>query len=416
MALTEKLTNIADAIRSKTGGTEALTLDEMVTEIDGIETGGVVESLEITSNGTYTAPEGIDGYTPVVVNVPQDGAPTAEELTFSGSLSSIFSYENWNWFIDKYGSQITFENVSSAQNMFSSNTTIEDLNMFTIPFTNNANIQSIFNGCKNLKKLPKVSGAIDRYIYNFFGSCYNLTSDEINNFLTSLTVYPASTSSSYTSIFSSCYSVRDLYDSLEWLHTNINTYTGTSTSFVNYNSWFSNCNTLDTIENMPVLYSGTAPRTSNTFSSTFQYCKRVKDIIFKDNNGVPYEVQWKSQTIDLSYPLQVGWGSGNYSFLNYNSGITADKEVKDDATYQALKDDPDWFTANSNYSRYNHDSAVNTINSLPDTSAYLATAGGTNTIKFTGAQGSLTDGGAINTLTEEEIAVATAKGWTCTFV
>ena len=68
------------------------------------------------------------------------------------------------------------------------------------------------------------------------------------------------------------------------------------------------------------------------------------------------------------------------------------------------------------FSRYNHDSAVATINSLPDTSAYLATKGGTNTIKFYGVLGALTDGGAINTLTEQEIAVAAAKGWTVTFV
>ena len=68
------------------------------------------------------------------------------------------------------------------------------------------------------------------------------------------------------------------------------------------------------------------------------------------------------------------------------------------------------------YSRYNHTSAVNTINSLPDTSAYLATAGGTNTIKFKSNAGSATDGGAISNLTEEEIAVATAKGWTVSLV
>ena len=130
--------------------------------------------------------------------------------------------------------------------------------------------------------------------------------------------------------------------------------------------------------------------------------------------GSPYVKRWKSQTINLS--SNIGYGSGIASFENYNSGITADKEVKDDATYQALKNDPDWFTSNVAYSRYNHDSAVETINSLPDTSAYLATAGGTNTIKFKGDSGSATDGGAINTLTTEEIAVATAKGWTVTFV
>ena len=93
-----------------------------------------------------------------------------------------------------------------------------------------------------------------------------------------------------------------------------------------------------------------------------------------------------------------------------------DKQVKDDATYQALKDDPDWWTLEVAYSRYNHDSAVATINSLPDTSAYLTANGGTNTIKFKGESGSATDGGAINTLTAEEIAVATAKGWTVTLV
>lgn len=40
MALTNKLTAIADAIRDKTGGTSPLTLDQMETEIAGIQAGG----------------------------------------------------------------------------------------------------------------------------------------------------------------------------------------------------------------------------------------------------------------------------------------------------------------------------------------------------------------------------------------
>ena len=40
MALTDKLVNIADAIRGKTGKTDAMTLDQMVTEIEGISGGG----------------------------------------------------------------------------------------------------------------------------------------------------------------------------------------------------------------------------------------------------------------------------------------------------------------------------------------------------------------------------------------
>jgi hypothetical protein len=153
---------------------------------------------------------------------------------------------------------------------------------------------------------------------------------------------------------------------------------------------------------------------TNAFTGFGLNCYRVQNITFETNAGEPIAVNWKAQTIDLS--KNVGWGLSSGMIVNYNSGITVDKEVKDDATYQALKNDPDWFSINVAYSRYNHDSAVATINSLPDASAYLATAGGTNTIKFKGNAGSLTDGGAINTLTEEEIAVATNKGWTITFV
>ena len=44
--------------------------------------------------------------------------------------------------------------------------------------------------------------------------------------------------------------------------------------------------------------------------------------------------------------------------------------------------------------------------------SYLATAGGTNTIHFRSNSGRYTDAGPISNLTAEEIAVATAKGWT----
>ena len=40
MSVNEKMTAIADAIRGKTGKTDSLTLDQMATEIAGIETGG----------------------------------------------------------------------------------------------------------------------------------------------------------------------------------------------------------------------------------------------------------------------------------------------------------------------------------------------------------------------------------------
>lgn len=52
MALIDKLTAIADAIRSKTGSTNQMTLDEMVTEILNITTGSVPSDTITLSDGT----------------------------------------------------------------------------------------------------------------------------------------------------------------------------------------------------------------------------------------------------------------------------------------------------------------------------------------------------------------------------
>ena len=66
----------------------------------GLNSGGskepVLESISITANGTYTPEAGIDGYNSVSVSVPQDGAPTAEELTFTGDCESLFEGGTWD--------------------------------------------------------------------------------------------------------------------------------------------------------------------------------------------------------------------------------------------------------------------------------------------------------------------------------
>ena len=49
MALTNKLTAIADAIRGKTGKTEEMTLDQMPLEIAGIVAGGGFPNIEVVT-------------------------------------------------------------------------------------------------------------------------------------------------------------------------------------------------------------------------------------------------------------------------------------------------------------------------------------------------------------------------------
>ncbi len=411
MALTDKLTTIGNAIREKTGGTDLLTLDQMPTEISNIQGGGTVEELTITSNGTYNPPTGIDGFAPVVVNVPQDGSPPESAFVISGDCNYRFAKDGWNWFIEQYGDKITTKDISDASNMFYFNGKIIeipfDLN-FSSSSSSSHDLNNIFKYCFNLIQVPKLNNV---KVYNtsyMFQNCYRLRTipDDIAD--TWDWSYLESQTSGYTGsqalMFQYCSSLRSIPMTLI---KSGNPYLVYSYSY--YYSGFHNCFVLDELTNLPIPYTK-ATWTSDAFSNTFSYCCRLKNMTFRKNeDGSPVVVNWKNQTIDLTNC--VGYANSVSNITNYNSGITADKEVKDDATYQALKDDPDWFATNINYSRYNHDSAVRTINSLPDTSAYLATAGGTNTIKFNGQSGALTDGGAINTLTEEEIAVATAKGW-----
>ena len=412
------LTNIADAIRAKKSSTDTYTPAEMATAISSIQTGGaaepVIEALSVTANGTYTAPDGVDGYSPVTVNVPQSGGPPESAFVLSGNCNYRFASNGWNWFIEQYGNKITTKNIANTMNMFDGSSNITNI-PFEINFGNTYSYHStiyMFRDCKKLITLPKINALKVYNISSIFNNCYKLRTipeDFADSFDWS---YLESQTGAYkgdeSRMFFSCYSLRSFPNNII---KSGNPYITSNYSYF-YNGFYY-CYSLDELVNLPIPYINTT-WTSNAFDNTFFNCHRLKNITFALNDGQPHIMKWKSQTITLS--ASVGWTSDKSFILNYNSGITADKEVTDDATYQALKNDPDWFTTNVAYSRYNHDSAVATINSLPDTSAYLASAGGTNTIKFKGAAGSATDGGAINTLTEEEIAVATAKGWSVVYV
>ena len=417
------LTSIANAIRNKyiesgvdimdgNGEAPKYKPSEMATAISNLPKGSeiVITALNVTENGTYTAPTGVNGYSPVTVNVPTGGGAgiPSEAFSLSKDCNYRFSYGGWDWFIENYGDQITTSNITSTTNMFYYSK-IETL-PFTINLsTNGCNCISMFESCNNLKTLPEIFGKPTSFS-SVFSSCYRIRQipDSWGNL--DFSSFTTTSFNNMNNIFNACYSLRQIPASLI---SNLHNDKTTGSYSKPYYSGFNSCSSLDEILNLPV---DGATMTSNMFASSFDNCSRLKDITFATDNGTPYTATWKTQTIDLTRSV----GSSSISYVNrilqYNSGITADKEVKDDTTYQTLKDDPDWFTSKVAYSRYNHDSAVATINSLPDTSAYLAANGGTNTIKFKGESGSATDGGAINTLTEEEIAVATAKGWTVTLV
>lgn len=445
----ESLQNLADLARQTAGTTDTYDIDEAI-EILTESGSPALEELTITENGEYTPtaygyskvtadvqPELEDititangtyssdkyGFGEVIVECPSP--PSDEELTITGNCSYRFANNGWNWLIEKYGDRITTSGITNADHMFQINDGIDE-----VPFQINIDstcttFANMFYYASNLSVCPVLRGDFNWAnswidLDSIINRCYKLCT--CDNLFTPAMLEGFSqrkVTSTYScnkpAGFSGCYSLRQV--PAWWYQQRLNK---ESTAFPNYSLYeesFNNCFTLDEVLNIPVWTCG-APATKTLFGTysntyTFYYCARVQNITFETNeDGTPIEADWKAQVISLSD--YVGYANVTSYILSYNSGITADKQVKDDATYQALKDDPDWFTYNIAYSRYNHDSAVATINSLPDTSAYLATAGGTNTIKFKGGSGSATDGGAINTLTEEEIAVAAAKGWTVT--
>lgn len=54
----------------------------------------VIEPLEVTENGTYTAPDGVDGYSPVVVNVPDPEVVLQDKtITENGTYTADSGYD-----------------------------------------------------------------------------------------------------------------------------------------------------------------------------------------------------------------------------------------------------------------------------------------------------------------------------------
>ena len=381
-----------------------------------------------------------------------------EAFTITGNCDYQFSHNGWNWFINEYGNKIKTSDIISANHMFYNNIEITSI-PFEVNMRNNSVITNMFDNCSYLETAPKINGEVSNMCSYLFQNCQKLKT------ISDITISPTASYADCVSIFSNCFELENLpylynlYPSSiqnlfsycyklktipedyfdTWNFNRINTYAysnisgiftacyslrsvspnilsklrndaATSVYTKIYYYLFRYCYTIDEIVGIPI---DEASLTSNAFNYAFQGCVRAKNLLFETNeDGTPKTAKWKNQTIDLSGTI--GWcGAGDTSLQmikQYNPDVfTDDKLISDDATYQVLKDDPDCIAVNVAYSRYNHDSAVATINSLPDCSAY-----GTNTIKFKGTAGELTDGGAINTLTEEEIAVATAKGWTVT--
>lgn len=410
------LKNIANAIRTQNGTDASYKPSEMAAAILAIEGGG----------GGYV--------------------PNEQDLTYAISSGSPFSLGSNSWIIREFGNQciITFTNPSQSTAALFSSWPEEKFDA-TIVFNSSSAfmpVKNMFNGAYDVKEITgtiRFPGNQNNYARidsaeNMFGECTMLRTIADDFIDSSFCHWFNRTGSSYNrmnSAFYNCCSLREIPKFyFEMLGTNTNgEQPGINTANYGYTNLFQNCYALNKIEGLFViscLNSG-ANITTNMFSNAFANCHNIHKLTFQTNaDGTPLTAAWTSQTIDLTQYF--GYASADTNMTGYNSGLTSSgKLYLSDTTpsTQSYKNNgltTKW-CVQKDMAKYGHDQAVETINSLPDTSA----AGGGNTIKFEDTLGwhsrylrGLTSNSEYNSsiskLTADEIAVATAKGWTVTLV
>ena len=301
--------------------------------------------------------------------------PTAEDLTFTGDCSYLFYQGHFSWILEHYTSLLSFFNIENADSCFYSLKTDVDLTNLTFYMKDSGrnNILDSMFAKSNIQHLPHIVGKVDDCSYIFYYSNMKSIPD---NFFDDFIFSKPNSYINCSSMFCGCNNLTKV-PSLKAFKQLQSTRVPSSEYYSFYYQLFNGCNNLQEIRDLPIVYGINSEGKINLLAGMVQITQKLSSFTFEPNQTARLSNQ-------MLYLSRTGY--------NYDYSL---KYIKD--------------------SVYNHDSAVETINSLPDTSAFLAEAGGTNTIQFHSDQGANTEGGAIGNLTAEEIAVAAAKGWTVAF-
>ena len=174
--LNELMASIAEAIRHKRNITDKINAQDFPNEIEKITGGGGSknEPITITTNGVYTAPEGV-GYSPINVSVKLEGNPLQyiidnHDGNRKPSCDSLFSgYKGTSLEIL---SQCNFSKVTNMKNMFyncSNLTTIPQLDTSKV-----TNTDGMFYSCRNLASIPQLDTSKVTNMHAMFYCCSKL--------------------------------------------------------------------------------------------------------------------------------------------------------------------------------------------------------------------------------------------------
>ena len=196
MALTDKLTAIGDAIRTKTGGTDLLTLDQMATEIANISGGGggdlSIEDLSLDIKD-YSLGSSSGAQTAIVNNISIKKGFIFGLLTINGYVSTIANSRSADYRGYCMTSLFYFKSDGTLQHYtFDTNVSrsgcamIYRLNSMTVDLendikANNGNI-TIDNGEINLALTEYPDGTSYGYILKPSPSEYSINNIRVRQF------------------------------------------------------------------------------------------------------------------------------------------------------------------------------------------------------------------------------------------
>lgn len=343
-------------------GDAGLTQEERDFLFQSVSNGKTAIAAAITDKGIETAAAAT--FNTMAANIRAIKSGGSGELPFEvpykmGTTAQYaFAFNNHRWLYENYPLYLSDTTVLSYMFYNSSDTEkIPDMD------TSKAiKMSSMFDGCNNLKSIPKIDTSNATDIDNIFYGCY---------LITEVPELDISKAKSLKGMFQHCYSLKSIPRSIL-----DNCFKPELTHYYQfYYFGFCYCYRLTELLDLDIKAGYTS--TNNLFFYTFDYCSSLRRLTFKTNeDNTPIVTSMSGQTIDLT------------KYVGYFSNSS---------TAQKYAGDIDWTTSASK-SFYNRDSMLETIKSLPIV---------TNcTIKFKREQGQL--------LTEDEIAIATSKGWTVT--
>ena len=202
------LTDIANAIRGKTGKSETIQPEDMDTEIASISTTPNLQSksVEITTNTTtnITADSGYDGLDSVAVTTSVSGADLSDY--FMSSITAAYSGEganlaqmiksipegtiisgaSANYLFRRCSNLVSVPNLDTS-NITSMNTMFADCtSLITAPeldTSKSTNMNSMYIRCTNLVNVPPYDFKNTTNMGYLFEHCDNLSNSSLNNIM-----------------------------------------------------------------------------------------------------------------------------------------------------------------------------------------------------------------------------------------